>query len=441
MKLPLFRKNQILVKKFNNEENNSSVALLSFNGKIRDQIIERFNTNFSVNGSHIKDGGKSSPKSILTLISAGAGSTGLAGLASGQLFMATANPATLMAIGNGVGSAVMGAGGIVAQAPFIPVAGALMPVVAPLIAFQVFSTMTIMNEFKIVNKKLDEIISLVETIIRRDEATNLGIIISALNRVIDIENQYNVLKYFNYDMMNRLALLENSINPLFERYKCLYISTNNSIKTNEVEYSDLKDFFGEMVFDRFYSLYIENRPKEKVTIAENDLKYKGNDDYFAIISSIVDIKISLLRIKLNMQEAPEYVENSTFRFIEKVKVYEKLWINIQKDYERIEEISTRMTEAVNSMNWWQQNMPSWLGGKREVYIDNNTTIKQLTPVKDIYNSENGFRQTLEQSLESIQDIKQTEQEANSNLWYWKDDLGEHSYFTDDKVFEVVNAKK
>ena len=39
--------------------------------------------------------------------------------------MATANPATLVTLGSGVGSAVMGAGTIVAHLPFIAVANAL----------------------------------------------------------------------------------------------------------------------------------------------------------------------------------------------------------------------------------------------------------------------------------------------------------------------------
>jgi hypothetical protein len=437
MKLPMFRRNQIFVKQFNNEENNSPITLLSFDGKIRDQIIERFNTNYLIDGSHIKNGGKSSPKSILTLIGAGAGSIGLAGATSGQLFMATANPATLMAIGNGVGSAVMGAGGIVAQAPFIPVAGALMPVVAPLIAFQIISTITIMNEFKVVNKKLDDIKFLIERIIIRDEATNLGIIISALNRIEDIEKQYETLKYFNTDMMNRLALLENSINPLFERYNYLYSSTGDTVVTSEIKYSDLKDAFGEAFFGGFYLYHMENRQTKKTNISEEDLKYKGMDAYFAILTSIVDIRVSLLRIKMNMQEAPEYVENSTVLFKEKVRFYEKLWETIHKDYENIKEISSKMEEAVKSMNWWQRTVPTWLGGKRKERIENEKNIQKLSPANDLYKNENGLRDIIEKSKQSVQYIGQT---SKTNLLYWRDDIGEHSYFTDDLVINNIDVK-
>ena len=62
-------------------------------------------------------------------------------LLAGNVFVATANPATLMTIGSGVGSAVMGPAGIVAHAPFVAASTALMPIVAPMMAFLTLSSM------------------------------------------------------------------------------------------------------------------------------------------------------------------------------------------------------------------------------------------------------------------------------------------------------------
>ena len=70
----------------------------------------------------------------------GAGSTAASSLMAGSVFLATANPATLMTIGTGVGTAVMGPTGIVAQAPFIAASSALIPVVAPLMFFTTVSS-------------------------------------------------------------------------------------------------------------------------------------------------------------------------------------------------------------------------------------------------------------------------------------------------------------
>ncbi len=73
----------------------------------------------------------------------GAGSTAASSLLAGNVFLATANPATLMTIGTGVGSAVMGPSGIVAHAPFVAASGALLPVVAPVMLFMTLSSVIV----------------------------------------------------------------------------------------------------------------------------------------------------------------------------------------------------------------------------------------------------------------------------------------------------------
>jgi hypothetical protein len=400
MKLQLLqKKSKIFAKRFNNESKDSEIALLAFNGKIRDEIVEQFNKNFLTKGSHVKNGGKASPKNILTLLGTGGGALGLSGLASGQLFMATANPATLMTIGNGVGSAVMGSGGIIAQAPFIPLAGALMPVVAPLIAFQTISTITIMNEFKVVNKKLDEIKSMIDKSIHRDEATNIGSIISAFSRLDDIENQFSISNQFTNDMLIRLALLENSINPLFERYNYLYMTQE---------------------FNHNFSSY--------------DFQYKKIDAYMAIITSILDMRIDLLRLKVTIQEDPGYMHDLAMRFREKVENYNGIWSKIQSSSSEIKNISNEMSSTIESMNWWQKNMPSWLFGKRK-------ERKELEAKSDQYSQESeSYHSSLKESVIDAKKLGSIIQDSLAqknpmNLVYWKDKTGEHSYYTDDIIIK------
>jgi len=143
-----------VAKIYESPESGDKFGLIAINGDMKDKLLEKFQATFKVQGDHINTGGKASELCIPTLLASGSGALGITAATSGTLFMATANPATLMAIGNGVGSAVMGASGIIAQAPFISVAGALMPVVAPLLAFQALSTIMIMQQFKSVNEKL-----------------------------------------------------------------------------------------------------------------------------------------------------------------------------------------------------------------------------------------------------------------------------------------------
>ncbi|AEF80597.1 hypothetical protein [Leadbettera azotonutricia] len=395
MKLPFFRKkqkSQIVAQKFNNQNDNSEVALLTFEGNIRDQIIEKLNGNLFTKGSYIENGGKISSKNILSMIGIGAGSLGASTVASTQLFMATANPATLMTIGNGVGSAVMEAGRIVAQAPFIAATGAVIPVIAPLIAFQAISTIAIMSEFATINKKLDDIKAVIDRSIQRNEATEIGTIISAFNRLKDIEDQFSNSNQFTNEMLIRLYLLENSINPIFERYKYLY----SSQKINETTTSD-------------------------------DLKFKKMDAYFAIMSSMLDMRIDLLRLKVTIQEDPSYMSESAIRFSEKIAFYNKLWGEIKDNSEEIKDISTKMSDTINQMSWWQKNFS--ILGRREEREDLEKKSAEFG--RESENFKTMLNDDIKKAQELSDDMKKNLKSSKMNLIYWKDENGEHSYYTDD----------
>lgn len=405
MKFSVVKKNKIIVKEFKNSETNKTeMALLAFDGKMRDKIIATFNEQFLIRGDHIKNGGVSSPKTMLSLIGGGAGSVGIAGATSGQLFMATANPATLMQIGNGVGSAVMGSSGIVAQAPFLPVTGALMPVVAPLIAFQALSTITIMKQFEVVNEKLDKIQNTLNTILQRDEATYVGEVISASNRIADIENQFSVCNQFSEDMIIRLALLEDKINPIFERYNYLY--KNQTINSS---------------------------------MSFTDFKLKQTDAFMAIITSILDIRIDLLKMKLNIQNNPGYMESSAKAFVEKIDFYHDLWTGIQSNSSEIDAVANELKEAVSEMTWWQKNMPAWLFGKRE-------QRKEFEEKSNIFEKEAlKFQVQTNNQIDSAIELGETVKkslipESKVSLIYWRDEFGEHSYYTDDLLIENLSVK-
>ena len=396
--MSILRKNKIVVKEFKDESGKTEMALLSFDGKVRDEIIARFNEQFLIEGDHIKNGGLSSPKTMLSLLCGGVGSVGMAGVASGQLFMATANPATLMQIGNGLGSAVMGSSGIVAQAPFIPVAGASMQV-APLIAFQALSTIQIMKQSEEVNKKLNLIQNTVNTIMQRNEATFVGEVISAANRIGELETQFSICNQFTEDMIVRLAILEDKVNPLFERYNYLYKSQNLDERTT---------------------------PEQ--------LNIKETDAYMAIVISILDIRIDLLKMKLNIQNNPGFIKDAANNFAEKIDVYQNLWTLIQNKASDIDAIAKKLKETVDEMNWWQKKMPSWMFGNR-------TQRKRLEKKSEIFEKEAlkhqiQFDNIIDDAMELGDAVKkEVFSDRKISLVYWRDEMGEHSYYTDDLLIE------
>lgn len=143
----------------------------------------------------------------------GGGSTVAASLGAGNVFLATANPAVLMPIGAGVGSAVLGStGGIVAQAPFVAAGAALTPVLAPMMAFLTLSSMLTGAGLKRVQATLDELY-------RDAKADDLGRLRSADESLREIASQYAQGHIFSPAMIDQLGRSRDSIRRLHRKYE------------------------------------------------------------------------------------------------------------------------------------------------------------------------------------------------------------------------------
>lgn len=388
-----------VAKIFKSSESDEQFGLLAINGEMKDKLLTKFRENYSIQGDHILNGGKASDKCIRGLLAGGSGALGLTAATSGTLFMATANPATLMVIGNGVGSAVMGAGGIVAQAPFLPIAGALMPVAAPLLAFQALSTIMILQQFESINKKLINIEKTLNRVLQRNEATFIGEVISASTRLDSIEKEFDVANYFSQDMIIRLALIEDKVNPIFERYKYLY------------EAQDLDQ-----------------------RLTSEDLGFKQTDASMAIVLSILDMRIDILRTKLTLQENPGFMKGFAEILVEKVKRYKNLWTDIEKSPKRVAEVSQSMSQTVSEMNWWQKQMPGWLGGKRKQREEIENNVKEINERNSYVN----VIDTVESAKSAIslgKNVKEQLKMEQQALLYWEDENGINSYYTSDVLIK------
>jgi hypothetical protein len=399
------KKNKILVRTYSDESGKKNGALLAVHGSLQQDLIRRFNENYAITGSHVKNGGQISPLSIVTLIGSGAGAIGITGAMSGQLFIATANPATLMAIGNGVGSAVMGTGGIAAQAPFIPVAGAIMPVAAPLIAFQAISTIMIIRQFKGIHKRLDNIEENISRVLQRSEATFIAEILSVSNRIDELERQFGICNHFTQDMMIRLALLQEKVNPLFERYRFLYSS--------------------ESITD-----------EKSSQLLREDLKFRQNDAYFTIVLSILDLKLDLLRSKLVLQDNPSYIQAFVEELLIKIDYYEGLWSSISDNPRMANDVANELQTSVKQMNWWRKQMPAWFGGKRQLRIDTQSKEQILRNFGTEMEGE--LHEQVTQNLEWGETLRENLADNKPmDLIYWRDENGEHAYYTDELELTIA----
>ena len=186
-------------------DGDSELGIVDLGSDASLEVRHLIDRNLHNHGKPFETGGALST-SCLPLL--GAGSVAASSLAAGNVFLATANPATLMSIGSGVGSAVMGTGGIVAQAPFIAASSAILPVVAPLAILMSVSSTMLSARFDRLQTSLDSLTEAIHYLMKRDINDDCARALSALARLQDIAGEWDLSHRFTDDMKVRLALVE-----------------------------------------------------------------------------------------------------------------------------------------------------------------------------------------------------------------------------------------
>jgi hypothetical protein len=376
----------------------SELAVFEFQGKLRELMIAGLREGYLATGNYVPDARAVSPQGAMSLAVAGAaaGATALSATFSSTLFMATANPATLMTIGNGVSSAVVGAGGIVAQAPFIAVASSL-PVVAPILAIQALNTAVMMHQFKQVDRKLDTIKSALDTAIARIEATHAGELLAASRTVDDIYRQYGLEGSFSNDMLVRLALAERDVRALAARFRQL-VEARSTPNVDDV----------------------------------GEIQRANYDAHSAMLASFVELRVSYLRVCVDMQENPKSVASSTEHLKSVIDDGIEFWQRLQDRSRVLKQEISELEAKLQDMNWATRNLP---GGERA------TLEKALAKHNAAYTSTMESELTIMREFHSFIESARTTRAAleasgpadgatSPTLVYWKDETGEHSFVTE-----------
>lgn len=380
------------------------LALLTVSGSLRDAMLARYREQWAKSGSLVSNGGKVAPSTILSVVGAAGGSAGLSTAMSGQLFIATANPATLMAIKGGVGSAVVSGGSIVGQAPFLAASSAIVPVVAPLIVFQAISTFMVMKQFALVRKDLARIERALERVLHRTEATFASELVAISQRLESLEEQFSDERQFSTDMIVRLALAEERVTALCERYKLLNGSQDIAFDASEV-----------------------------------DLDFKVHDSRLAVIASSMGLRIGYLRLALSLQESPARTSRLVEAFVSLCDQHDNLLKAIKKEGKKTSALAKELDKAVESMSWYQGNMPGWLGGSRSERIESEQASEKLQRHRERQ------LQVERQEISAAKDLGKQARNTiggseNLALVYWKDEFGEHSYYVEGLPYEVVGTE-
>lgn len=246
----------------------------------------------------------------------GAGSAATAALLAGNVFLATANPATLMQIGTGVGSAVMGPGGIIAHAPFVAASGAILPVVAPVMLFTTLSSMMICARLDHIQGSLDQLAKAVEQLLVRQTADDYATLASTLGRLRDVSDEFEGCRRFTNGMKMRLALAERDMNVLHHKYAFLLKRPVGSELDANLAASDVESFTA---------------------------------------ASLADLQIDWLRLKLALQDNPDDARRRITTLNAKIDDYEKSFGDLLVN-DSVREYREHLQSSVESMGWWTKNV-------------------------------------------------------------------------------------
>ena len=360
-------------------------GLIAITGHTRDAIIASLTNSLAATGKYTPDARAVSPQALGSTASTATAvaSTAASAAIAPTLFMATANPATLMQLGSGVGSAVMGAGGIVAQAPFIPVA-ASMPVVAPLALMGVVNTAVTMREFQAVNAKLDTIANSLTNLLVRVDITQIAGLIAASKTLGDITEEYGELGHFTPSMTARFAVAEQSLAAVARRQELLLLSA------------------ASRALD----------PKTDIEDVIRDVNAAG-------LAYITEVQVHALHLALALQESPALVTKRTQQLTECIDKTNERWSTLKNLSEGVKAKITEYEEEDQKKSRFsrQAHDLSALKERREKILENEKTLID----------EHGSK------LEAFKDLSQSlreQQESRATLVYWRDDAGEHSFLTE-----------
>ena len=212
----------------------------------------------------------------------GAGSTAASSLLAGNVFLATANPATLMTIGAGVGSAVVGPAGIIAQAPFVAASAGLTPVLVPVMLFTTVASVMICARLDRVQRTLGRLFEAVEVVRRLLDAEDYAKLESAAEQIDEIRSEFEHLRQFSDDVKFKLAMIAGSVKVLQKKFGHLLIRDIDSEDEARLLVSHLNRFF---------------------------------------LASLLDLQTDLLRLYLVLQDEPDFVAYRQERLREKIERY------------------------------------------------------------------------------------------------------------------------
>ena len=381
-------------------QGHNELAVFELQGELRDLLLSSLKRGHLEAGRYTPDARALSSQTMLSMLATGSAAAGTAvsaGLSS-SLYMATADPSTLMTIGSGVGSAVVGSGGITAQAPFIAV-GSTLPVVAPMMAMQALTAAVTLQQFKQVDQKLDTIKKKLDEAVAREEATITAELLSASDIADEVYRHFQANGEFSNDMLIRLAMAERDVRRVALRARFLVDAHTIEDATDEVK-----------------------------------IHRANYDAQSAMLATFLELRVAYLRLSVDMQENPKSVPDSVEQLQVTLEDGAALWDQLLHRSSEIKKELGKIKDKRNDMNPLVRKL------NRERAIDSLEAAYTLTLESEKRISQ-GFDALIRDAQETLEAIKQrtTRNSAPPALLYWQDETGDHCIYTNEIPLSITSG--
>ena len=363
----------------------------------------------SLIGRNVQDHGKpfrsGGTLSAACLPLAGAGSVVASSLAAGNVFLATANPATLMSIGSGVGSAVMGSGGIVAQAPFIAASNAILPVIAPVAIFMTLSSTMMSVQFRRLQTSLDSLTVAIHYLLERAVNDDYAQVLSAIARLQEIARECEASQQFTDDAKIRLALVERDLSVARYRHA---LAIDEPAPGQD---AGPRDGSSEL---RMHAM-----PAQK---------------YLYALSSVAGIHVEGVRLRLAVLENAEGLVRRVEALDERVRAFISDADNLLREDE-VERYREDLLNSRDEMSWLQRNFL-----QREIAKALLVKAERAEAIRE--NEMAQVRDAIVNWSESM--AARNDRARQQSIVYYRDDNGEGeplAYYTDEVRLEPLYGGK
>jgi hypothetical protein len=259
---------------------------------------------------------------------------------------------------------------------------------------QALSTIVLLQQFSVMDKKLDAIKGSIDKMLARQEVTKVAELFAAISIVDEIYLQYGQAGRFSTDMLIRLALAERDASILSRRYEMLENSEDRNSTAND---------------------------------------FANYGTFCTMLASFLNLRVKYLRTSVDIQENPQFVQRSSESFVALLKDDISLW-------DKLLNKSKKLKSDIEEMETQKENAK---GLQRIVQIPKE---KELSRKKDEYANALEKERVILNDFHSLIDIAKQVSETTSTqalptLVYWHDYEGEHCIATNEQILVPVGSVK